>query len=255
MLFSQRFLCFYFTTFTLFCTEVGVSVLRNQVYVKANPKLEVNKKYSLECIKVYVSVPDDRTVSELFIGAVTELFSFAINTFHAKASKWKRRDAMCFWVSANDYLTLKECLHKQSSEICRKLPFIAYDGNLGIGREMASWDSQSGIQSKLICAYFSTKDCAEDVSLNEMYSLFVQGWNGDLPDEHPMTVQFKTGAAQILLVLLESIRSIIEDTEMSRNNLLLSDDNELWDNLCNSRNWADVGDRFISMKNRKENDE
>ena len=32
MLFLQRFLCFYFTTFTLFCTVADVSVLRNQVY-------------------------------------------------------------------------------------------------------------------------------------------------------------------------------------------------------------------------------
>ena len=34
VLFVQRFLCFYFTTFTLFCTVADVSVLRNQVSEK-----------------------------------------------------------------------------------------------------------------------------------------------------------------------------------------------------------------------------
>jgi len=214
-------------------------------YVKVGALHKENEIHNCEMIKVYVSIDDDVHVATIFIDAITSLLSCGINSFYAKVSKYKRNDVMCFWLSKHDYHVLSDCLSTYQTELRQKLPFIAYHNNLGIGREMASWDSQSAIQAELITTYFSLVQKPEDISLSEMYHLFVKGWNNDLDAEHPMTKKYKETNAQILLVLLDSIDVITGKTVMDDKHLLLQDDRAIWEALCDGENWAAVGERYL----------
>lgn len=214
-------------------------------FVNGTPKNEDDEISCLMYIKMYISVPDDIHISTLFMDAVRVLAEKCINSFTAKVSKYKRHDAICIWVSRHDFFLMEQFCKSLEDEICRKLPFIVYRGNIGIGREMASWDSQSGIQCRLFAAYFSMKERPEDISLSEMYSLFVQGWNGDLPDDHPMAKEFKSENAQIMLVLLDSLDVNLGITELNDQHIFLQDDKRIWSPLCDENCWADVGERYL----------
>lgn len=214
-------------------------------FVNGTPKNDADEINCLRYIKMYISVPDDIHISKLFMDAVKALAEHGINSFTAKVSKIKRHDAICIWVSRHDFFLMEQFFKSREDEICRKLPFIAYRGNIGIGREMASWDSQSGIQCQLFAAYFSMKECPEDISLSEMYSLFVQGWNGDLPDDHPMTKEFKSENAQIMIVLLDSLDVNLGITELNDQHIFLQDDKRMWSPLCDGDCWADVGEEYL----------
>ena len=214
-------------------------------FVNGTPKNEDDEITCLMYIKMYISVPDDIHISTLFMDAVRVLADKGINSFTAKVSKYKRHDAICIWVSRHDFFLMEQFFKSREDEICRKLPFIVYRGNIGIGREMASWDSQSGIQCRLFATYFSMKERPEDISLSEMYSLFVQGWNGDLPDDHPMTKEFKSENAQIMLVLLDSLDVNLGITELNDQHIFLQDDKRTWNPLCDENCWADVGEEYL----------
>lgn len=214
-------------------------------FVNGTPPNEDDEISSLMYIKMYISVPDDIHISTLFMDVVKVLADKGINSFTAKVSKYKRHDAICIWVSRQDFFLMEQFFKSREDEICRKLPFIVYRGNIGIGREMASWDSQSGIQCQLFAAYFSMKERPEDISLSEMYSLFVQGWNGDLPDDHPMTKEFKSENAQIMLVLLDSLDVNLGITELNDQHIFLQDDKRTWSPLCDENCWADVGEEYL----------
>ncbi|MEE5993859.1 MAG: AAA family ATPase [Oscillospiraceae bacterium] len=214
-------------------------------FVNGTPKNEADEIFCLQYIKMYISVPDDVHISKLFTDAVRVLASQGVNSFTAKVSKFKRHDAICIWVSRHDFFLMEQFFKSRQNEICRKLPFIAYRGNIGIGREMASWDSQSGIQCRLFATYFSMKERPEDIFIREMYSLYVQGWNSDLPDNHPMTKEFKSENAQSMLVLLDSLDVNLEITELNNQHILLQDDKKIWNPLCDGYCWADVGEQYL----------
>ena len=217
-------------------------------FVNGTPQNEDDEISCLMYIKMYISVPDDIHISTLFMDAVKVLADKGINSFTAKVSKYKRHDAICIWVSRHDFFLMEQFFKSREDEICRKLPFIVYRGNIGIGREMASWESQSGIQCRLFAAYFSMKERPEDISLSEMYSLLVQGWNGDLPDDHPMKKEFKSENAQIMLVLLDSLDVNLGITELNDQHIFLQDDKRIWSPLCDGRCWADVGEQYLHWK-------
>ena len=217
-------------------------------FVNGTPKNEEDEVSCLLYIKMYISVPDDFHISTLFIEAVNVLADQGVNSFIAKVSKYKRHDTICIWVSRHDFFLMERFFKLRENEICRRLPFIAYRGNVGVGREMASWDSQSIIQCRLFSAYFSMKERPEDISMSEMYSLFVKGWNGDLPDEHPMTKEFKRENAQIMLVLLDSLDVNLGITELYDQHILLQDAKKIWTPLCDSQCWADVGEKYLQRK-------
>ena len=89
------------------------------------------------------------------------------------------------------------------------------------------------------------KERPEDIFLREMYSLYVQGWNSDLPDNHPMTKEFKSENAQSMLVLLDSLDVNLGITELNNQHILLQDDKKIWNPLCDGYCWADVGEQYL----------
>ncbi len=93
----------------------------------------------------------------------------------------------------------------------------------------------------MISTYLKTMKDVSEINLMEMYDLYLRGWNGDLDNEHPMSKAFKSGSAQELLILMESLYVILGNGEIDNNHLLLNGDENLWRSLGESKNWYEVG--------------
>lgn len=127
----------------------------------------------LALIKVYVSLRDVSQISELFCEAVRLLLTYGDSCFHAKVSGVKRKDSMCFWVSKNAFDILEDYFTECGDVIEGAMPFIAYRGNLGISRELATFDSHNSEQALLISSYFNSLEHEDEVDLTEMYDNFL----------------------------------------------------------------------------------
>lgn len=200
----------------------------------------------LSMIKSYVSVKDLHDLNELFSGAVVSLIDKGRNRFHAKVSRHARIDNMCFWTSRYDFEILQSFFDKNQDKICTPIPFVAYHKNIGISRELATWDSHSGRQSDLILSYYETLRPGDTPELSDMYDLYVKAWNGMLSDDHPMSREFKRSNAQEFIILMETINAIVNEEGISDDNILMSDDDILWHALCDGKNWYSVGRKLIT---------
>ncbi len=125
----------------------------------------------LALIKVYVSLRDISKLSKVFCETVRLLLVYSDSRFHAKVSRVKRKDSMCFWVSRHAFHILESHFSECSDVIGGAMPFIAYRGSLGISRELATFDSHNSEQALLISSYFNSLEKEEDVSLSRMYDL------------------------------------------------------------------------------------
>ena len=101
----------------------------------------------LALIKVYVSLRDISKLSKVFCETVRLLLEYSDNRFHAKVSRVKRKDSMCFWVSRHAFHILESHFSECSDVIGGAMPFIAYRGRLGISRELATFDSHNSEQA------------------------------------------------------------------------------------------------------------
>ena len=162
--------------------------------------------------------------------------------FHAKLAKKKRLDHLCFWVTREDFFPFEEFIKTREQDLISPLPFVAYRGKMGIGREMASWRSQNAVQAEMISSYLQTIEESSQIDLSEMYTLFVAAWNGDLPKDHPMTKAFKEANAQELIVSLESLAVILGGEKIGDDHLLLNEDENLWGMIKCSKNWYELGE-------------
>lgn len=104
----------------------------------------------LALIKVYVSLWDISKLSKVFCETVRLLLAYSDNRFHAKVSRVKRKDSMCFWVPRHAFHILESHFSECSDVIGGAMPFIAYRGRLGISRELATFDSHNSEQALLI---------------------------------------------------------------------------------------------------------
>ena len=220
-------------------------------------------KFSVECadpavpwlndlalIKVYVSVEDSSVASEVFTGIVRLLLEKSDNRFHAKISRVKRRDSMCFWVSRYAFFLLEKYLAGEGNIVSGFMPFIAYRGKLGISRELATFDSHTSIQALLISRYFRTEECRIKTDLGDMYSLLVRAWNGQLPDSHPLTEVFRYERAQSILLLLDTMDVITERTQITDDHLFLQECGKMWRALGIASDW-NKAERFYQAELEK----
>ena len=105
----------------------------------------------LALIKVYVSVDEPSCVMEMFSRTVKMLLEQSDNRFHAKVSRMKRKDSMCFWVSRYSYFLLEKFFEEEKHVIAGTLPFIAYGKksrkilmNRKLLKKFFSWMNRSG---------------------------------------------------------------------------------------------------------------
>ena len=190
-----------------------------------------------------MTVINDSDVLPVFEDVIQFLITHGSHRCHAKISLSKRNDHICLWIAREDFFALEAHLEKYSSLFTEALPFVAYRNNIGISRELVSWDSHNGIQADLICVYLQNVSSADDVDVLHMYETYVKAWNGDLDSSHPFTRMYKSGNAQELLILLESLDVILGNNIISDDHLLLNGDAKLWHDLGASKNWFEVGEK------------
>ena len=201
----------------------------------ADPKASWLRDLAL--LKVYVSVDEPSRVMEVFCRTVRLLLEQSDNRFHAKVSRIKRKDSMCFWVSRYSCFLLQKFFEDNHHVIADALPFIAYRGKLGISRELATFDSHNSIQALLISRYFRTVKNKDEVDLGDMYSLMMQAWNGNLPDKHPLAEAFRYERAQTILLLLDTMDIITGKTDFTDEHFLLQENGCLWHALGIASSW------------------
>ena len=197
----------------------GFSVNSSQYWYQVSARQETIGSM-VNLIKVYLSPVDRIHIAEVFVKAIDILLKQGKGGFVAKMAKYKRNDPLCFWVEKVDFPLLESFAESLTLET--PLPFVAYRGNMGISREMLSWDSYNAIQAQLIAAYFQTHPTSPD--LDEMYRLLIRAWHRDLPDEHPISRQFQYAHAQIFIVLLKSIQVIAGDVQIDDEHYLMRSD-------------------------------
>ena len=88
----------------------------------------------LALIKVYVSLRDISQIPKLFCRAVSQLLVYSDSRFHAKVSRVKRKDGMCFWVSRQAFHVLENFFLNaamSSEEQCLLLRIAESSGSAG----------------------------------------------------------------------------------------------------------------------------
>ena len=199
-------------------------------------------------IKVYVSVRDISQISKLFCEAVRLLLTCSDSRFHAKVSTEKRKDSMCFWVSRNAFDILEDYFKECGDVIEGAMPFIAYRGNIGISRELATFDSHNSEQALLISSYFRSLEKKEDVDLGSMYDLLIRAWNQDLPAEHPVMKAFQYSRAQTILLLLDTMDVITGKTALTDEHLFLQESGTIWGALGQASSWEQAERIYYALE-------
>ena len=150
-----------------------------------------------------------------------------------------------------DFFALERHVTELDTPICTPLPFTAYRGDIGISRELASWDSHNGVQASLIGCYLESVGSEKDVDVLDMYAHYVRAWNGDLPKDHPMSKEFRNANAQELLILLETLDVLLGNSELIDGGLLLNGDASLWHDLGSARNWYKLGQLLLHAEGER----
>ena len=202
----------------------------------------------LALIKVYISLRDISKTEQLFCEAVRELLTYSDSRFHAKVSRIKRKDIMCFWVSRRAFYDLENYFSECGEVIGGTMPFIAYRGRLGISRELATFDSHNSEQALLISSYFNSLEKEDDVSLFRMYDLLIKAWNQELPADHPVMKAFQYTRAQTVLLLLDTMDVITGKTVLDTDHLLLQENGNIWWALGQASSWKQAEKNYNALE-------
>lgn len=202
----------------------------------------------LALIKVYVSLWDISKLSKVFCETVRLLLAYSDNRFHAKVSRVKRKDSMCFWVSRHAFHILESHFSECSDVIGGAMPFIAYRGRLGISRELATFDSHNSEQALLISSYFNLLEKEEDVSLSRMYDLLIKAWNQEISADHPVMKAFQYTRAQTVLILLDTMDVITGKTVLDNDHLFLQENGNIWRALGQASSWVQAERNYNALE-------
>ena len=196
-----------------------------------------------ENVKIYASF-SKTDIQKVFVDSLDYLLENAGDTFGAKIATCDRSDQMCYWLSVKDFKHLEEFYRPYSVGMVRSLPFVAYKGMLGISKDFPGTDdSHNATQAHIITDYLKTVHRIDDVDLEAMYNHYIAKWNADIYEERSYG-GFKNNSALSFIVILDTLDAILNETGVSEDSLLLSDDKRLWKTLSNSRCWADVNEKW-----------
>ena len=195
---------------------------------------------SFSDIKVYVTCRDSR-VRELYIGAIRELIHNGKDGLTAKVSRVVRDETICFYLSRHDFFVLETYLKNKSDMLKKGNPFIAHRGLLGISRDLMDYDSHNAQNAKLLWDYFQTVPDVSEVDLEEMYRLYVLGWNAELSEDNIFRKHFENSTAQTFILMMDTLDVLLGKSEITDDSLLLNGDRKLWSDLTNGVCWGDLG--------------
>jgi hypothetical protein len=126
------------------------------------------------------------------------------------------------------------------------MQFIAYSDGLGISKDFGIDISHNRMQAKLIQTYFSTISQVEQVSLEKMYDLFVQGWNGQLPEKHIFQKKFKGTSVISLLVMMDTLNVLLGKERIDDTSMLLMNNPVMWNEFQRSSCWGDLNQLYLT---------
>lgn len=195
--------------------------------------------YGIRYIKVYVTITDDE-VKDIYIGAIKELVLFGQNGFVSKISKYHRDENICFWVEKSEYKILRAYFDQCRNKLRQGLPFIAHDGLLGISHDLIDLDSHNALQAKLLWDYFQETVDVSMVDVEDMYDMFIHGWNADAPEDSLFRKDFENISAQAFVIIMDTFDILIGNEKFTEFSLLLSDDENIWRSLGEAKCWADI---------------
>ena len=196
-------------------------------------------------IKVYLTAAEEKKILSIFGATVEFLINQGKHRFHAKVARRRRTDHICLWTAREDFFALEKYLKKVDKDLITPLPFIAYRNKLGISREFYSWDSHNGVQASMISLYLQHIDNISDVEVLTMYSEYVKAWNGELPDDHYLSKEYKRNNAQEFLILIETLDILLGNSKITDDHFLLNGDENLWMALGEAKNWFQIGKRWV----------
>lgn len=201
-------------------------------YVSAHKQERV---FILDAVKIYVSVPEG-AIKDLFLGVIEEMLFKANYSFDAKVSKRIRKDTMCFLVHGNDFSVLEDYFKCKEDLLDTSIKFIAYRNKLGVSRELSfnTYNQQIAI---LITDYFNLLQSCNEVSLVQMYRLFVDAWLGKPCLCQDRIDNYCSMPAQSLVVILEVLDVLLGRRTLTDDHILLSSDQEFWRPLYDCRDW------------------
>jgi hypothetical protein len=183
-------------------------------------------------------------IQEIYLDSLRHLLKHANNTFAAKIAIRNRSDQMCYWLSIDDFKYLEDFYSQYTTDMKRSLPFVAYKRMLGISKDFPGADpSHNSLMANIISDYLKTVKRLEDIELENMYNNYISKWNADIYEESYYS-SFKDNSALSLVVILDSLDTILNHDDITEHSTLLSDNREFWYTLSNSCCWADVNERW-----------
>lgn len=204
-----------------------------------------NNFNSCSQIKIYVTF-NNLQIKDVFLDSVKYLSENGEKSFAAKISKYSRNDHICYWVYKNEFLLLKDFFKAYQNNLIMPMKFIAYENGLGISHEM-NFKSHNSLNADIISRYFSYVNNCDEISLSQMYSLFVEGWNNKLPKKNPFSY-FKNSNADEFAVIIATMQLFFGEQIEENKNLLLCDSKKLWNSLSYSKCWGDFEARYTYRK-------
>ena len=190
-------------------------------------------------IKVYVTTAET-AVKDLYIGSAKELVLNGKDGFTSMVSRVQRDGTICYFVSRRDFFVLENYLQAHVNELRKGNPFIAHRGLLGISRELMDLDSHNAQQAKILWNYFQMTGNLEEIDIEDMYRMFVMGWNAELAEDNPFRKDFEESTAQMFVLLMDSLDIMLGDKELGDDSLFLNDDKNIWNMLAHARCWGEV---------------
>ena len=199
-------------------------------------------------IKLYLSL-NSTEVAEIFISLTEYLINHLQHDFAIKVSRYNRLEHICIWVEPTDYRTAQSYLTPLEGELQTDNPCMVYDHGVGIGRDLGRDISYNYVLSRIMFEYFKTIDGREAISPEDMFNMFVKGWNRELDETCPFQEEFKYFTAKSLILVLDTMDVLCNDIALGNTTLLL-DDKQFWDCLEDSCCWADLNEAYMKMKTK-----
>ena len=196
-------------------------------------------KNLLAAVKVYVTTTGSN-VKDLFIGASEELIRSGTGGYTAKVSLLERNDTICFYLNHHDFFLLEEYMKKHADKLKYGNSFIAHRGMLGISRDLIDYDSHNAQQARLLWDYFQIIHDKDEISIEEMYQMFILGWNADLAEDNPFRIDFERCSAQLFVLMMDSLDILLRRKTIEDDSLLLNDDSKIWNMLTDAKCWGDI---------------
>lgn len=199
-----------------------------------------------EDLKVYACF-NTLDIQNIFVDSLEFLLRNASHAFGAKIATCSRSDQMCYWISQSDFKYLESFFKPYFKDMNKSLPFVAYYGMLGISKDFPGVDeSHNATQAHIISDYLKGINAIEEVDLEDMYNNYIAKWNADIYEENAWG-GFKNNSALSFVVIMDTLDTILSNTDMAEESFLMSGDSKIWRILSGSSCWADVNKKWKTI--------